>query len=450
MQKLNVSVIGLGKLGMPIAGCIARRGFTTIGTDIDQEKVAALNGKSCPLFEPGLEALLTDARHNLRGSPSVVEAIKETDLSLIIVPTPSNPDGGFSLRYVENCLTEVGKALREKKAFHVVALVSTVMPGSMERQLKPFLEKCSGKTCGVDFGFCYNPEFVALGSVIRDFLNPPFILIGESDPQAGKRLAQFYETVCENKPPIARMNWVSAEITKLSLNAFVTTKISFANMLTRLCDRVPGADIDKITTALGFDKRISPHYLSGGTSFGGPCFPRDNVAMSTFATLLGETAPISEATHRFNHAYVEWLAEKANSFAGATGRVGILGIAYKPGTDVVEQACGLLLARQLVSQGVTVSTYDPIAMDGARHQLGAAVEFARTARECIDKSDVVVVTTQAPEFTQMKLIDFARRPARHVIDCWRIYRLQAQNPGVIYVGLGCGLATAEADWAKAA
>ena len=171
------------------------------------------------------------------------------------------------------------------------------------------LEKASGKRMGADFGLCYSPEFIALGSVIRDFLNPDMLLIGESDKRAGDFLQSLYAEVCENKPALARMSFVNAEITKLAVNTYVTTKISYANMLARICEKLSGANVDVITSALGLDTRIGSKYLKGAVSYGGPCFPRDNLALAQLAQQLGVPPDLAQTVDRFNRAQISWLAD---------------------------------------------------------------------------------------------------------------------------------------------
>jgi len=312
------------------------------------------------------------------------------------------------------------------------------MPGSMDNVIQPYLERVSGKRAGSDFGLCYNPEFIALGSVIRDFLNPDFILIGESDQRSGEILADLYKNVCENDPPIARMNFINAELTKLALNTFVTTKISFANMLARICEKLPGADVDVITSALGLDSRIGSKYLKGAVGYGGPCFPRDNAAFAIFARSLGEHAILAEATDTYNRQQVERIVKLVKRNFPQNGKVGILGLAYKPDTDVVEEAQGLLLAQALTEDGVSVIAYDPAAMENAMKVL-QNISFASSAEECIQQADVVVVTTPWDEFKKIDVSHFVRQsPPRVVIDCWRVLKHLQNKNGIVYVPLGLG------------
>ena len=185
-------------------------------------------------------------------------------MSVVIVPTPSGADGTFSTEFVLDACDSIGAGIAEKGSYHLVVLASTVMPGSTEGEIRSRLESVSGKTCGADFGLCYAPSFVALGSVVQDFLNPDYVLIGESDVKSGDLLEDLYKRVCQNDPPVVRMNFVNAELTKLATNTFVSTKITFGNMLAQFCESLPGANVDIVTNALGQDSRIGSTYLNGG------------------------------------------------------------------------------------------------------------------------------------------------------------------------------------------
>ena len=435
----TISVIGLGRLGAPFAACLASKGYGVIAVDVDAEKVRRVNDGMAPVFEPGLEKLLQAHRQKLRATVSYEEAIANSDVTFILVPTPSDGQGAFSLRYVLEACEQIGTLLRAKTAFHTVVLTSTVLPGATENEVKPLLERSSGKRCRDGFGLSYSPEFVALGSVIRDLLNPDFILIGESDPYAGEAVASVYRALCENEPPIARMNFVNAEITKLSVNTFVTTKITFANLLARICERLPGANVDVVTSALGLDSRIGRKYLKGAVAYGGPCFPRDNAALACLARIVGAPATLAEATDAANRQEVQSLGELVRALLPKNGRVGILGLTYKPNTDVVEASQGLLLAQILLADSLSVVVYDPAGMENARNQLTGAVAFAKSAEECIRFTDVLVLATPWEEFANLSVKSWQRPGVpRTVIDCWRILDRGIYNAVVNYIPLGIG------------
>ena len=226
----------------------------------------------------------------------------------MIVPTPSDSTGFFSNRFVLQAMDTLGKALRSKTGYHMVVITATVMPGSTGSEIQAALETASGRKVGPDLGLCYNPEFIALG------IGGARHALSRFDPDRRERrrrpatcCRRIYRQMCVNKPPVQRMNLVSAELTKISVNTYVTTKISYANMLADICDRLPGADVDVVTKALGADTRIGPKYLKGAMGYGGPCFPRDNVAFAALARKLGARADVAEATDRINNYQIERL-----------------------------------------------------------------------------------------------------------------------------------------------
>jgi UDPglucose 6-dehydrogenase len=441
----TATVIGLGKLGAPLAACLAAKGLRVLGFDSDAQKLEALRAGRAPVFETGLEALIRENQDTLSATSSIAEGVANSDITFIVVGTPSEPSGGFSLQYVLPVCEVIGQALREKNEFHVVVLTSTVLPGTTGGPVKDKLEAASGKKCGRDFGLCYSPEFIALGSVIRDFLNPDFVLIGESDSRSGDVLQALYARVCESKPSVARMDFANAEITKLAVNTYVTTKISFANMLARICERVPGGNVDVVTAALGLDSRIGAKYLKGAVSYGGPCFPRDNHALAALANQVGAPADLAQATDQFNRAQVKWLAALVVQNAPRGAAVGILGLTYKPQTDVVEEAVGFLLAQELVRDGFRVSSFDPAGMANARRTLEESVQFTSSADECIARSEVIVIATPWKEFLEIPSEKWAAAMGENektVIDCWRALKLDTRSSGVRYIALGLDSAAA--------
>jgi len=433
-----VSVIGLGKLGGPMAVCYADKGFQVIGVDVDPDTVMRINQGKAHIYEPGFAEILRENRDRISATVDYELAVRESSITFIIVPTPSDESGGFSIELVQPVAERIGEALRDKDDFHLVVLTSTVMPGQTE-QVRQVLENSSGKRCGVDFGLCYNPEFIALGSVIRDLLNPDFVLIGESDDWSGDILSSFYKSVVGENVPITRMNWINAELTKLSVNTFVTTKITFANMLAAICERLPGADVDVVTNAISKDTRIGAKYLKGATGYGGPCFPRDVVALSSFSRQIGEPAKLAEATDTINREQVSRMVERIKAKLPDKGKVGILGLSYKPDTDVIEESQSLMLARFLAEEGFATIAYDPAATEAARGTLPPEVSFASSMEACAREVDVLVIATPWNEFKNLYPSDLAREGKRPVlIDCWRILDRDKFEPVADYVALGVG------------
>lgn len=435
---MRLSVIGLGKLGASMAACFAGKGFSVIGVDVDPHAVEAVNAGRAPVGETGLGEAIAANRERLRATLDHAEAVRESDVSFVIVPTPSDSRGAFSLQYAKFAFEAMGKGLAEKKGYHVVVLTSTVLPGSMRYGLLPVLEKASGKKCGPDFGLCYNPEFIALGSIMHDFLNPDFYLLGECDKRAGDMVAAVHAQASENKAPIARMSLENAELTKVSLNSAVTMKISLANMLCELAEQIPGGDIDVVTRAIGSDERIGRKYFTGGLGFGGPCFPRDNVALGFTGRHLGVPCDLLAVNDAYNRGQAARLTERLVRRIPAGTTVAVLGLAYKPATHVVEESQSLELCKRLSDAGYRVIGYDPLAGGEAKTVLAYHTLVAPSLEECLRNAGAVVVTTRDPAFTGLTAETLlGGREHVIVVDCWRCLAPEvAAHPGIEYIALG--------------
>lgn len=436
-METAVSVVGLGKLGSCMAAAMASRCVRTIGVDLHPATIEKIQRKLAPVYEPGLAEMIANCNGLLRATADFEFAIRETQLTFVIVPTPSTAEGTFSLEHVCAAMETIGRALRNKSGYHTIVLTSTVLPGSTEYVVKPLLEKASGKICGPDFGLCYSPEFIALGSVLRDFLNPDLLLIGECDSAAGDRLATFYRDAMKIDAPIARMSAVNAELAKIALNSYVTTKITFANLLAEICERLPGGDVDAVTSALGLDQRIGPKYLKGALGYGGPCFPRDNDALATLLEEMGVPADLPRTVDRLNRGSSVRVAALVEEFGfRAPDRVAVLGLAYKPHTNVVEESQGIAIARQLTERGYEVSVYDPVALEAASKCLGSGVEYAASIADCIRAASVVIIATDWPEFRSVFHQVAKSNPRPLILDGWRMLRSSYGLDAISYRAVG--------------
>ncbi|MBI2085885.1 UDP-glucose/GDP-mannose dehydrogenase family protein [Candidatus Daviesbacteria bacterium] len=434
---MNISVIGLGKLGLPLAATIASKGHLVYGVDINKEVINNLKKGKTFLNEPGLSKLLKKFRKSIIATENIEEAVLNSNITFIITPTPSMANGYFSNKFVTPVAKEIAKALKVKKGYHLVVLVSTVMPNSTDK-IKKVLEKYSGKICGRDFGVCYNPEFIALGSVIYNLLNPDFILIGESDQKAGDILEKFHKKYCNNKPKFARMNFSNAELTKISVNTYITTKISYANMLTEICEKLPGGNVDVVTSALGLDSRIGRKYLKGGPAFGGPCFPRDNAAFISLAKRSKANFHIPLATHKTNIRQTKRLIKKILDLVKKDTPIGILGLSYKPFTDVIEESFGMVLAKELINKKMTIYLHDPLALENAKKVFNNSTHYENDIKSCIKKSHILVIATDWPHFKDLKKSWFGTNP-KILIDPWRLVNTQNLTKNVTYFPLGLNL-----------
>ena len=412
----NVSVFGLGKLGSCIAATFAARGFNVVGIDIDSEKVNRVNAGLPPVEEPLLAETIASSRARLRATMDVREAVT-TDVSFFIPPSPSLPDGSFSNEFLLKAMQPLAKALRDAgKKGHLFVSSSTTTPNACDSVLIPMLEKETGWKCGPDFGFCYNPEFIALGNVINGLLDPDMVLIGESHPEYGGELEAAYKKYNRNQPQIARMSIISAELTKISLNSYITLKISFTNQLRMIAEQFPKADIHAMLDALGSDTRIGKKYLRAGLSYGGPCFPRDNRLLAYAARQVGLQAPLAEATDVVNELTKEKLLERVEKSVTKRETVVVLGLSYKPDTYITEESAGLYLAQNLKRRGYKVLVHDYGATPANSPSLHE-FEVLSDPMTLATRDDVKAAVLCCP-WPQYKSVKFA--PETKVLAPWKI------------------------------
>jgi len=412
----SASVFGLGKLGACIAATLAARGFDVVGVDIDAEKVRRLNEGLPPVEEPLLAQTIRAGRARLRASTDPHDAVK-TDVSFFIPPTGSLPDGSFSNEFLLKAMQPCAKALLAAgKKGHLFVCSSTTTPGTCDTVLVPMIEKETKWTCGRDFGFCYNPEFIALGNVVNGLLEPDLVLIGESDPGSGAALERLYKKYNRNRPQISRMSLVSAELTKISLNSYITMKISFTNQLRMIAERFPKADIHAVLDAIGGDSRIGKKYLRAGLSYGGPCFPRDNRLVAYTARQVGVSASLAEASDKVNEETKRDLLEKVKTRIARNDTVAVLGLSYKPDTYITEEAAGLYLAQHLKHEGYRVLVHDFGAKPANNPSLHE-FEMIENITTLISRGEIKLAVICCP-WPQYKKVKF--NPATQVLAAWQL------------------------------
>jgi UDPglucose 6-dehydrogenase len=394
---VKICVIGLGKLGSVVAAVYAEAGHAVTGFDVNLDLVEALTRGDAPFPEPQLQELLDASSGRLTVTGDAQSALSQAEATIIIVPTPSRDDGSFTNEYVISALMEVGKAIEGRE--HLVVIASTVSPGSCDGVLRQALERTSGRQIGPDLGLVYSPEFIALGSIVRDMQYPELVLIGASDDKAASRAQELFSSVVRSQPKYFPMSLASAEIAKLAVNTFVTTKISYANMIGELCEAIPTASAVEVLSAVGSDSRIGTKYLKPAVGYGGPCFPRDNRALKASAELVGVRVPIAEATDEVNRHQPQRIVDKVVSVAPSGSRIAILGIAYKPDTPVCEESQGVKVANLLVTLGFDVVAHDPQALASARFLLDQTVQLAPRLSDAIEGAACVIVMTPWDEYT---------------------------------------------------
>ncbi|CAF2894983.1 unnamed protein product [Rotaria sp. Silwood2] len=452
--NLRISIIGLGKLGSPMTAIFASKGYHVIGLDVNKQFVDALQRGEAPVSEPQLQELIAQYKSKIEATLDYEKAISETDMTMIIVPTPSDPVTGFFRNdYVLSAIKSIGAVIKLRNKYHQIVVTSTVMPGSMDRDIRDALESSSGRKVGcrdTEIGLAYNPEFIALGQVIKDMLNPDFILIGESDKRIGDTLEALYLTTVDKRPlPFHRMNFVNAEITKISINTYVTTKITYANMVSELCENLLGADTDTVTAAVGCDSRIGNKYLKGALAYGGPCFPRDNRAFVALAKSVSANASLAEATDQLNGYQTERLFRICEQIAELSfsdvsqvrTKVGILGLSYKPDTPVVECSAACTLANKLIGN-FDVCAYDPLAMPSASEICDKRVRLVNSVDTLLYEQniDILIIATVSNTWKNIKFNPTGKKML-YVVDCWRLLNkeeVEKNNPSIRIILLGNG------------
>jgi UDPglucose 6-dehydrogenase len=403
MNIEKVALFGLGKLGLPLSLVLAQE-MKVVGIDTDKEKIKKLCVKTSPFYEPHVDEYLNSAFSNISFKTTNEYSINEFDVAIILVNTPSDNEGKFSNNYIYDVIEDLSIKLKDstKKDFLFI-LSSTVMPGS-HKKIIDRIEELSGKKLNEGFGFVYIPDLVALGSVIKDFENPDLLILGESHNKYGEIAKNIYTKIIKNDAPIKRMSLIEGEITKVSLNAYITMKISFANFIGNISEKY-NCNPNNITTALGLDRRISPHFIKSGLSFGGTCFPRDTWAFIKMSDDLGLDAKHIKATQEINDFQNENSLEKLLKFKNK--KIGVLGLSFKPNTTVTEKSPGLFLKDNLSELGYDVLVYDKLI----------ETEYFGNFEKFVQDSDVIVITHNDKDFEKIKNFDISEKI---IINPWNL------------------------------
>ncbi len=433
---MNISIIGTGYVGLITGVCFADLGNQVTCVDVVKEKVEKINRGEAPLYEDGLREVLKRNLKRLKATTDLRSAVLESDITFICVGTPDKK-GGIDLSYIKLASEGIGNALREKKGYHVVVDKSTVVPGTTDSVIIPILEQTSGKRAGKDFGVAMNPEFLREGSAIRDFMEPDRIVIGGLDERSIKAVADIYS---EFDCPVLKTDLRTAEMIKYAANAFLATKISFINEIANICERV-GTDVVDVARGIGMDKRISPHFLNAGAGYGGSCFPKDVKAIVELGRKKGYKPTLLEAVMDVNRGQalhiLEILKKKMGKIKGR--RIGVIGLAFKPGTDDMRESPAITIIEGLLKEGAEVSACDPIAIDNARRIFGNRILLSRGLEECLKGCDGAVIVTGWPEYRVGADVYARSMKGKVLIDGRRIIDpAKAERAGLDYFGIGWG------------
>jgi GDP-mannose 6-dehydrogenase len=406
---MRLSVFGLGYVGCVSAACFAREGHEVLGVDVNRTKVDIINGGKSPIVEAGVGELIGEmvAGGRLRATTDSAEAVEGSEVSLVCVGTPSNPNGSLDLAYVKRVCQEIGGALERKRARHTVVIRSTMLPGTVETVVVPTLEVYSGREAGRDFGVCINPEFLREGTSLKDFYSPPFTLIGADEEDTAAVVRRLYAGV---DAPVLVIAVKAAEMVKYACNCFHAVKVSFANEIGNVCKGL-GIDSHEVMDAFCRDTKLnlSPYYLKPGFAFGGSCLPKDLRAVTYKAKELDVDVPVLSAVLQSNRLQVERAVEMV--LRTGKKRVGLLGLSFKAGTDDLRESPTVTLIETLIGKGLKIAIYD---RDVSLARLfGANKEYIEreiphisqlmreSIGEVLEDAEVLIVGNKAEEFRQV-------------------------------------------------
>lgn len=427
-----ISVFGLGYVGCVSSACFANEGHQVIGVDVSQSKVDMINAGKATIVESGIAEMVAEVVRSgrLKATTDVAAAVRESDISLVCVGTPSRSNGSIDLRFVERVCQDIGAALTHKASRHTVVIRSTVLPGTTAGLVIPTLEKASGKRAGVDFGICMNPEFLREGTSIRDFYEPPFTLIGADDAISGESVSAIYAGIAA---PLHVTATGVAEMIKYACNCFHGLKVGFANEIGNVC-KAFGIDSHEVMRLFCLDGKLnlSPAYLRPGFAFGGSCLPKDLRAITYHARSADVATPILSAALESNERQIERAYEMVR--AAGSKKIGVLGLAFKAGTDDLRESPMVSLVEKLLGKGFNLAIYDRDVSEA--RLIGSNKEYIEKEiphiwsmmRGAIDdvlaESEVVVIGNGSGEF---RLIEPKLRDGQVVVDLVRAFGPRATD-----------------------
>ncbi|MER8639769.1 UDP-glucose/GDP-mannose dehydrogenase family protein [Mesorhizobium sp. M1365] len=432
---MRITMIGAGYVGLVSGACFADFGHQVCCVDRDAEKLSMLKLGKIPIYEPGLDDLVTTntAQGRLRFDDNLADAVSQSDVVFIAVGTPSRRgDGHADLSFVYDAAAEVGRAL---KGFTVVVTKSTVPVGTGDEVERIIREQNSA----ADFAVVSNPEFLREGSAIEDFKRPDRIIVGTDAERAKAVMGEIYRPLSLNVAPIFYTSRRTAELTKYAGNAFLAMKITFINEIADLCERL-GADVQDVARGIGMDNRIGAKFLHAGPGYGGSCFPKDTLALVKTAQDAASPVRLIETTVSINDQRKRAMARKVVEACGGSVRgktIGILGLTFKPNTDDMRDAPSLAIIQALKDAGASVKAYDPVGMEQARKMI-EGIAFGESAYAVADGAHAIVIVTEWNAFRSLDLKRLRALMATPVmVDLRNVYRGEdVVREGIAYSSVG--------------
>ncbi len=446
---MKIAIIGTGYVGLVSGACLASKGHDVVCVDVDPAKVAHINDRKPPIYEIGLQELLDEVvPARLTATTDLKKAVQGADISLIAVGTPFDGDL-IDLKYIRAAARQIGEALKDHDAYHVVIVKSTVVPGTTEDVVLPILEEASGKKAGRDFGVGMNPEFLKEGEAIDDFMYPDRIVLGGIDARTTAVMAKIYDVF----PDVDVIHTLprTAEMIKYTANSLLATLISFSNEIGNLSATV-GVDVVEVMRGVHLDKRFTPirkdgervvpgfiSYLAAGCGFGGSCFPKDVKALIAHGAGKGAKMDLLKSVIAVNAAQpnrmIEMLTARHPNLKGL--KVAVLGMAFKPGTDDIRESPSLPVTQVLIDGGAVIKAFDPIARHEAEKVFPSGVEFVDALEDTVAGADAILIMTAWPEFRALPALLAKTGSKAYVVDGRRMLPKDSVSA---YAGIGLKIA----------
>lgn len=421
MNKPKISVIGLGFVGLSLAITNAKKGFKTIGIDINELKIKNLQKGRPYFFEPNLEKLLSSAiKSKTINFTTDMNAILDSDITFLTVGTPSKKSGKIDLSFIENASKKIYQVLKNKKTHHLLVVKSTVAPLTTKNVIFPIFNSLI-KTGKIDI--VVNPEFLREGRALMDIFEPHLIVIGQYDKKSGKLLETYYKKFYQKLPEVIHTDLTSAELIKYANNAFLATKISFINSIANICQKIPGTDVNTVANAIGKDPRIGTLFLNAGSGFGGSCLPKDLAGLISFSDKFGDINRLFKAVKKVNDLQPIRIIElmKPMNLLNKNKTISILGLAFKKDTDDIREATSVKLVSKLLTYGLKIKVHDPMALKNFNKVFGKKIAYFSSINECLRDSDCCIILTEWPQFRSLSPSVFKKNMKKtNIIDARRI------------------------------
>lgn len=434
---MKISVVGLGFVGLSLASFLATKGFNVIGIDNNDEKRGKIIQGQSPFFEPRLQNLLRKALKMKLEISDDFSLIKDSDFIFVTVGTPQKEDGSIELSFIKKAAKSIAKNINGGKNKPIILIKSTVVPGTIENNIMPILEKNSKKQVDKEFGLISNPEFLQEGSAVKNTKYPHLIVLGGSSTKFLEKTNKFFLSLHPNTP-IIKTNYQTAELIKYANNSFLATKISFINQIANICERVPNSNIDDIAKAIGMDPRIGNLFLNAGPGFGGSCLPKDLKAIINFAKKTGSDSTFLNAVEDVNKTQINNIISIIKKSLGTLERkrITVLGISFKPNTDDIRESKSIELIKKLINNKANVIVHDPKSQKNTFQIFGNKIQYSDTLVDSIKKSQCMIIMTEWNEYRNINNSLLNNMSKKLVIDCRRILSDQKLDAEYYAIGIG--------------